>query len=238
MDLEIIAYSSFKLLPDNIPDSVLCQHVLQTSYEMRHLKDQLQGALAFLRSSGPTQTTSIRKHIKLATESVDTTEQANKTLKRKLDARDEVGKMQSLVSSYKPLMMSYWTKVQYCLRMERRLTINVQLISEQSGYMSDVVMRWCGSTHDSTVFDNSHIRVVLETNQLEGYLIGNSGYPCLPRCVRQQLQHRECTMQHTAPHSTATLEEVHPKQTLVIFCELVISHHGGSRTKLDSAGEE
>ena len=37
-------------------------------------------------------------------------------------------------------------------------SINVQLISDQSGYVSDVVARWCGSTHDSTVFDNCHIR--------------------------------------------------------------------------------
>jgi len=57
-------------------------------------------------------------------------------------------------------------------------SINVQLICDQSGYVSDVVARWPGSVHDSTVFDNSHIRAVLETNPLDGYLIGDSGYPC------------------------------------------------------------
>ena len=43
-------------------------------------------------------------------------------------------------------------------------SINMQLICDQSGYVSDVVCRWAGSVHDSTVFDNSHIRAILETN--------------------------------------------------------------------------
>ena len=57
-------------------------------------------------------------------------------------------------------------------------SINVQLICDCSGYISDVVARWPGSVHDSTIFDNSHVRALLETCQEEGYLVGDSGYAC------------------------------------------------------------
>lgn len=57
-------------------------------------------------------------------------------------------------------------------------SINVQLISDQRGYVMDVVARWPGSVHDSTILDNSRIRAILETSPLDGYLIGDGGYPC------------------------------------------------------------
>lgn len=57
-------------------------------------------------------------------------------------------------------------------------SINVQLTSDQLGYVMDVVARWPGSVHDSTIFDNSQIRAVLETSPNMGYLIGDGGYPC------------------------------------------------------------
>lgn len=57
-------------------------------------------------------------------------------------------------------------------------SINLQLISDSRGRITDVVCRWPGSTHDSTVFDNSRIRAVLETTAPDGYLVGDGGYPC------------------------------------------------------------
>ena len=57
-------------------------------------------------------------------------------------------------------------------------SINVQLISDNSGYVSDVVVRWPGSVHDSTIFDNSHVCTLMETAQGDGYLLGDGGYPC------------------------------------------------------------
>ena len=57
-------------------------------------------------------------------------------------------------------------------------SINVQLVCDQTAYVSDVVARWPGSVHDSTIFDNSHLRVLLESSAPEGYLIGDGGYPC------------------------------------------------------------
>lgn len=57
-------------------------------------------------------------------------------------------------------------------------SINVQLISDNQGFVMDVVARWPGSVHDSTVFDNSRIRALLETSPRDGYLVGDGGYPC------------------------------------------------------------
>ena len=57
-------------------------------------------------------------------------------------------------------------------------SINCQLVSDCSGYITDVVARWPGSVHDSTIFDNSHLRAKLETEQLDGFLVGDGGYAC------------------------------------------------------------
>lgn len=59
-----------------------------------------------------------------------------------------------------------------------QFSVNVQLICDSRGCISDVVARWPGSVHDSTVFDNSRIRALLETGPTDGYLIGDNGYPC------------------------------------------------------------
>lgn len=57
-------------------------------------------------------------------------------------------------------------------------SINVQLICNSHARITDVVARWPGSVHDSTIFDNSRVRAMLETGPRNGYLIGDSGYPC------------------------------------------------------------
>jgi len=57
-------------------------------------------------------------------------------------------------------------------------SVNVQLISDSRGCITDVVARWPGSVHDATVFDNSRVRALLETGPRDGYLMGDGGYPC------------------------------------------------------------
>ena len=57
-------------------------------------------------------------------------------------------------------------------------SVNVQLVSDSRGRITDVVARWPGSVHDSTIFDNSRVRAMLETSPRDGYLIGDCGYPC------------------------------------------------------------
>ena len=51
------------------------------------------------------------------------------------------------------------------------------------GMFTNIVARWPGSTHDSFVFNNSHIFQKLESQPHsieDGLLLGDSGYPCKP----------------------------------------------------------
>jgi len=57
-------------------------------------------------------------------------------------------------------------------------SVNVQLVCDGSGYISDVLARWAGSVHDSTIFDNSSLHAKFETGELKGCLVGDSGYAC------------------------------------------------------------
>lgn len=58
-------------------------------------------------------------------------------------------------------------------------SVNVQTVSDASLRIRDIVARWPGSTHDSTIFDNSHVRAVMETEVPTSYhLLGDNGYGC------------------------------------------------------------
>lgn len=62
-------------------------------------------------------------------------------------------------------------------------SINVQAVCGPDNYFYDAVIRWPGSTHDSRIFENSAIYSKLETNQLDGVLLGDSGYPLKRFCI-------------------------------------------------------
>ena len=57
-------------------------------------------------------------------------------------------------------------------------SFNVQAIVNYDLMFTDVVARWQGSCHDSTIFDNCHKRAVLETDQRYSgrYLLGDGAY--------------------------------------------------------------
>jgi hypothetical protein len=59
-------------------------------------------------------------------------------------------------------------------------SINTQLVCDSTGYISNVVARWPGSVHDSTIFDHCQLRALFETRRLEGCLVGDGGYACRP----------------------------------------------------------
>ncbi|XP_015189816.1 PREDICTED: putative nuclease HARBI1 [Polistes dominula] len=44
----------------------------------------------------------------------------------------------------------------------------------------DIVPEWPGSAHDSRIFQNSRIYMRYLEHQLNGILVGDAGYPCLP----------------------------------------------------------
>ena len=54
----------------------------------------------------------------------------------------------------------------------------MQAICNANRYFTNVVARWCGSTHDSRILENSVIRDRFENNEVDGLLLGDNGYPC------------------------------------------------------------
>ncbi|XP_026736278.1 putative nuclease HARBI1 [Trichoplusia ni] len=58
-------------------------------------------------------------------------------------------------------------------------SINVQAVVGPFGNFMDIVARWAGSTHDSRIFQMCLLRTKYIHQQHSGYLIGDSGYPCL-----------------------------------------------------------
>ena len=61
-----------------------------------------------------------------------------------------------------------------------RHAINVQLICSAQYKIINVVARWPGSTHDSRILRESQIGRQLANHELQGVLLGDSGYPLQP----------------------------------------------------------
>ncbi len=57
-------------------------------------------------------------------------------------------------------------------------SINVQVVCDEKAHITNIVARWPGSTHDSRIFDNSHLCALLEIHAFQGHLVGDNGYPC------------------------------------------------------------
>lgn len=56
-------------------------------------------------------------------------------------------------------------------------SFNVQCICDSSLTLRNIVCRWPGSTHDSTIWNNSRIRAKFENGEMEeNVLVGDSGY--------------------------------------------------------------
>lgn len=58
-------------------------------------------------------------------------------------------------------------------------SINVQAVCNAQLKIVNIVARWHGSVHDSTIFNDCALKVQLENGDFApGYLLGDSGYPC------------------------------------------------------------
>jgi nuclease HARBI1 len=79
-------------------------------------------------------------------------------------------------------------------------SLNVQAIVDSTGKFTDIVVRWPGSTHDATIFNNSLICQRLEQNEFDGLLLGDSGYPC-KRYLLTPFLHPVNEAQHRYNHS-------------------------------------
>ena len=49
---------------------------------------------------------------------------------------------------------------------------------DDNALIANIVAQWPGSTHDSSIFDNSHLCAMLEQQEFQGHLVGDNGYPC------------------------------------------------------------
>ena len=54
--------------------------------------------------------------------------------------------------------------------------INVQAVCDSDAFITNIVARWPGSTHDSRIFENSKIADKLWDGAIDGILVGDSGY--------------------------------------------------------------
>ena len=73
-------------------------------------------------------------------------------------------------------------------------SINVQAVCRPDNMFFDAVIRWPGSTHDSRIFESSSVYTRLQMNELDGILLGDSGYPLKPWCItplRNPVSHAE-----------------------------------------------
>ncbi|XP_033212199.1 putative nuclease HARBI1 [Belonocnema kinseyi] len=63
-------------------------------------------------------------------------------------------------------------------------SINVQTITNANLEIIDIVARWQGSVHDSTIFSNSRINAMFEAGQFgKALLKGDGGYPLKPHLM-------------------------------------------------------
>ncbi|KYN19065.1 Putative nuclease HARBI1 [Trachymyrmex cornetzi] len=59
-------------------------------------------------------------------------------------------------------------------------TANFQAVVGPRTEFLDIVPEWPGSEHDSRIFQNSRIYMRYRQRELDGILVGDSGYPSLP----------------------------------------------------------
>ncbi|XP_069668625.1 putative nuclease HARBI1 [Periplaneta americana] len=70
-------------------------------------------------------------------------------------------------------------------------SLNVQTISDSQLFIRDIVARWPGSVHDSTIFQRCGRRMLFETGRIgRGLLLGDSGYPLKPYLMTPLLNPR------------------------------------------------
>ncbi|XP_045102998.1 putative nuclease HARBI1 isoform X2 [Portunus trituberculatus] len=58
--------------------------------------------------------------------------------------------------------------------------INMTAVCDASLLVTNLVVNWPGSAHDSKIFNESRLRQTLEPGHYRGFLLGHCGYPCHP----------------------------------------------------------
>lgn len=55
-------------------------------------------------------------------------------------------------------------------------SLNVQVVCGPDQQITDIVVRWPGSVHDSRIFNNSSIKMRFENGEFQGVMLGDQGY--------------------------------------------------------------
>ncbi len=59
-------------------------------------------------------------------------------------------------------------------------SLDVQAVCNPNGKFTNIVARWPGLAHDSWILKQSQLWEAFESGQIEGTILGYSGYPCQP----------------------------------------------------------
>ncbi|XP_038157732.1 putative nuclease HARBI1 [Cyprinodon tularosa] len=62
-------------------------------------------------------------------------------------------------------------------------SINVQIICDAAHIITNVEAKWPGSVHDSRIYRESTLSNRLERGEIDGFLLGDRGYPCRPNLM-------------------------------------------------------
>lgn len=63
---------------------------------------------------------------------------------------------------------------------KRFFSLDVQAINNAEGHITNIVCRWLGSAHESTIFGNSRLCSQFENGNIRGVFLGDNGYPYRP----------------------------------------------------------
>lgn len=66
---------------------------------------------------------------------------------------------------------------------KNRFSINVQVLFDAELSIRDIVTRWYGSAHDARIFRESLVNDKLQDLPPHTWILGDSGYPCLPYLI-------------------------------------------------------
>lgn len=113
-------------------------------------------------------------------------------------------------------------------------SINVQAVCDANLRIMNIIARWPGSVHDSTIFNDSPLIVELEQGLYgSGYLLGDSGYACKPFLLTPIL--------NTANEAERRYNQAHIKtRNCIERCFGVLKRrfpclHYGLRNKMDTS---
>lgn len=87
-------------------------------------------------------------------------------------------------------------------------SINVQVVCGANLEIVNIVARWPGSVHDARIFDNSRLCAKFERGDIDGVLLGDSGYPCRPYLMTPLLNPR------TRPERSYNVSQIRTRNTV------------------------